>query len=1503
MDDAQEAKRLIDDIRRAKGVDDESGASESVKDLEKALRILSEELYAKPTHFVLELIQNADDNRYDDVEPSLSVLYRDDGYLWVGCNEVGFMPENVWALCRIGDSTKKVDGGAKGFIGEKGIGFKSAFKVADRVWVKSGALSFMFDKNKRLGMIAPEWADIPEQKLIQDRTMFCFRIPHAKHRSGVRADIVQLKPALLLFLRKLRTIHVTVQDDNGDTTLACRLSRADDSVSGIRRTILQRDTTVNRPHKYGKNKPSTATEGFLVFQSTVKNMPAETKRHGVSETELLMAFPIDGDMKPFLRNRATFNFLPIREYGLSFVLQGDFMLSASREDILMGNDWNNELVRAALELFCSAVTVFNERDLLKFTWLRYAKPRANAASTIFDGFLENLTRRLRDSRILLSQGNTLEAPSQLEIVPDHFADGGSPPKLLVTASRGLDGYVSPNYDIDDLKQLQIQEMSPREFRDLIKLLTVSGSQQMKPMEWHSKVAQAFLHIGHAMAYDIALVPLSNGRWAPPSLGDLFLPEYSSTLSVPGGVDIAMITRSASLDPSRRLLFERLGATRLGSAQIFEQILKQHRTFKGVGECSVEHAVEQAWFVWTCPIRPRQYNLKDLLLSAHDGTLHKASELYMDDPDGTKKLSDFFGVNNPVVRRLHPQYFIQTSDDKKLLSWLQWLKNDIKVNTLPKLAGSDGKVTPEFTFIVNNSPSSAWLKLLRDYRSTYSLSDSVKKFFANVIVDCRGNRRLKLCDAYMPTPDVLKEASDEQMVDLIAIDDPENPSWSKLTSLGLRIKPDLPLFLKALIRLQSAPLTSDTATRAKRIYGSLEGFARMSGENQKKIQSAFTNAHLIFVPLESGGGKWVGKTVCRWISDACLSKLYDLKALYKDYVDLFCRTLSIKAANAADIIDEMEHLETGAGATSKAVQLLVALEKQMHVVDEINVATERLRKNVNIFPVQGKDGLISFRSLNDKSWFIADRPRLKKLFEGKVDLLVEDDKLKACSNLIGRMKLDTRKLSKCTCEETVREGEKKLNQELTDHVRVRAKYVALLASPDKRKSLESRFSTLDVISVDGLRQKSFVQTPSGPIYGADEASHACIEYRQDSVQVLVPSSSRSLPGLVLNDLCGHLMKEFDIGAGQAVNMLVIFTTEDMNSIELLLEKMQLETGAFNSAEQPLTVVIDEKMANEERRKTQTTKSVPTPIINRNGSSMGVTGGTIPAEAQNFNHKTTAGYLGTEISGSSAAVRSRGVGRSSDTSSCAATSDSSGGFGGSATYIRFGEGEPVFVGRSSFRPKAREDVSERDLLQKDTSLDLSQIKKALHITPPGARDSSNGIRSVLPTAGHADEHQLKIGSHGEHMAYEILNQKFGVTYDQWTSLLREEHGFPAFSGVEAYHADFTVITNYQVCQRISNYLIKEGVVSGEMLAGRKVTAYHIEVKATTGRCSEPFSMSDAQLDLARCFHSDRSEIYMVMRLFNLNAAKPSADFFIDPYLMMLNGQLKFTAPGGLLLEKAG
>ena len=86
---------------------------------------VSTQLYTDITHFVLELIQNADDNDYrSNIHPTLRLqLSRSE--LLVECNEVGFSEENVRAICDLNASTKKwrkkVD---DGYIGEKGIGTK-----------------------------------------------------------------------------------------------------------------------------------------------------------------------------------------------------------------------------------------------------------------------------------------------------------------------------------------------------------------------------------------------------------------------------------------------------------------------------------------------------------------------------------------------------------------------------------------------------------------------------------------------------------------------------------------------------------------------------------------------------------------------------------------------------------------------------------------------------------------------------------------------------------------------------------------------------------------------------------------------------------------------------------------------------------------------------------------------------------------------------------------------------------------------------------------------------------------------------------------------------------------------------------------------------------------------------------------------------------------------------------------------------------------------------------
>ena len=91
---------------------------------QRAIQQISADLYSSSTHFVMELLQNCDDNEYESgVEPRMSIELTNDAVI-VRCNERGFNRDNVVALCDVKQSTKSK---RVGFIGQKGIGFKGSF--------------------------------------------------------------------------------------------------------------------------------------------------------------------------------------------------------------------------------------------------------------------------------------------------------------------------------------------------------------------------------------------------------------------------------------------------------------------------------------------------------------------------------------------------------------------------------------------------------------------------------------------------------------------------------------------------------------------------------------------------------------------------------------------------------------------------------------------------------------------------------------------------------------------------------------------------------------------------------------------------------------------------------------------------------------------------------------------------------------------------------------------------------------------------------------------------------------------------------------------------------------------------------------------------------------------------------------------------------------------------------------------------------------------------------
>ena len=127
----------------------------------RGLQRLSQELYSKDTHFVLELVQNADDNSYPKQDqssmPTLKFVLSKD-CITVLNNEVGFTEKNIRAICDVGKSTK--DPHRSGYIGQKGIGFKSVFRITNKPEIHSQGFHIRFNtQSGPIGYILPEWVD------------------------------------------------------------------------------------------------------------------------------------------------------------------------------------------------------------------------------------------------------------------------------------------------------------------------------------------------------------------------------------------------------------------------------------------------------------------------------------------------------------------------------------------------------------------------------------------------------------------------------------------------------------------------------------------------------------------------------------------------------------------------------------------------------------------------------------------------------------------------------------------------------------------------------------------------------------------------------------------------------------------------------------------------------------------------------------------------------------------------------------------------------------------------------------------------------------------------------------------------------------------------------------------------------------------------------------------------------------------------------------------------
>ena len=165
--------------------------------------LLLAKLYSDRTHFIYELLQNAEDAKATWVNFSLfkdKLEFKHNGRL--------FNVNDVKGICRIAESTKKDDSAQ---IGKFGIGFKSVFAYTNTPKIFSGDESFCI-----MNYVHPR--KIEKEKIKDNETLFVFPFNHNEVSSDkafeeISKRLQKLGSRILLFLNNIDGIKWEIENE------------------------------------------------------------------------------------------------------------------------------------------------------------------------------------------------------------------------------------------------------------------------------------------------------------------------------------------------------------------------------------------------------------------------------------------------------------------------------------------------------------------------------------------------------------------------------------------------------------------------------------------------------------------------------------------------------------------------------------------------------------------------------------------------------------------------------------------------------------------------------------------------------------------------------------------------------------------------------------------------------------------------------------------------------------------------------------------------------------------------------------------------------------------------------------------------------------------------------------------------------------------------------------------------------------------------------------------
>ncbi|OTA86918.1 hypothetical protein M434DRAFT_399722 [Hypoxylon sp. CO27-5] len=898
---------------------------------------LAKNLYSKDVRFIFELLQNADDNNFlrasrTGTAPYVTFnVYKD--RIVVDCNEDGFTEENLTAICNVGKSSKT---GAQGYIGEKGIGFKSVFKVAWKVHIQSGHYSFTFTHRKGesgMGMISPEWKDVTEKLSgpLTRMTLFLhddYTVVDSDERQGILHQLNTLQPAMLLFLKKLKQINVHVYDKDGKEISSSLLSK--DDTSQVNRPVLESINTNGENSEHTKQK-------YHVVETIARNLPRNENREYTIQEEssraygnapVVLAFPLSDADVPLIAPQAVFAFLPVRRVGFNFLIHSDFVTQANREDIVTSSSRNLRLLDAIADAFIVAVREFCLHPKLKYQWMRYLPKLKLSNDDSWDPFWQKLVDKIRqkisnEDVLVLRTGTSLRKIQQGRRLYSMLLDQHGDP-LFDDLPGDKASYLSTFYlskHLDLLKDYGLDYLYQDEFRERVKNDLLSSTSRMRSTtdnDWHTRTARCLnFPFEKGWVNDMAetkalqIIPLTDGRWVSQAKFEVYFAELSNGLQIPTGLGFHLVDPAAARLPERKALFTNLGVQEASVDKIRNKILL---TYQSTGPRNLEASLSHLKFLYLT------HNSKHSTFTYQGISLYDTSEELC--PKGhdihcldTAQYS-LWQLRNKVdadklrhwpknIHFTNKKYLENTPSGPQQhdVVWKDWLHQYLGVRRHPRIfklsvLGHDvSALSEECQFVAENLPSELLGFLRYSWNSEkFGITPERTEALKALSVPCQGEEMVPLSETYLPSPQILERRGEfmrnGEFFPLLDFGDDSGKlsQWDFLLDFGVKTSPDLDFYIDILEHIQfSNPDPSDLVdpSRVLHLYLRIQmECSDTSDENvrkvrRSKIRTFFEENDGIFVPSwEQVDSSWVEPDDCTLDGPISMRTLYPVLPLYR-----------------------------------------------------------------------------------------------------------------------------------------------------------------------------------------------------------------------------------------------------------------------------------------------------------------------------------------------------------------------------------------------------------------------------------------------------------------------------------------------------------------------------------------------------------------------------------------------------------------------------------------------